>query len=415
MATTETTADWIPDYVPPEITWDGDYHAWAADSDDPFRKASELQGGPDILWVRKTGMGIGGTGGPGWILTRQALMREVLSDPEHFLSGESRMMSTIGLDWKLIPLEYNPPEHQLYRKVLEPFFAPAAINALEGAVRNACDELVEGFASRDGCEFISEFAEKFPSHIFLDLMGMPRERLPDFLAWERGMLRPDKPEQGPEAMLAIHDYLKQFLDEQSKEQTSPLMKGIFNTLYNEERPLTETEILSTAYLLYIGGLDTVFSTIGWIFWHLAQDRPLQDRLRDNPEEIPCAVEELLRAFGAASTGRVVAQNLEFHGVKMRAGDNVHCSLPLASRDPEAYDDPHTIDIDRDTMRHIAFGTGTHTCLGLRLARRELKIVLESLLPRFRNIRIPEGERYSFHTGSVFGVDRLPLEWERISD
>ena len=415
MATTQQTADWIPDHVPRELAWDGDYHAWAAKSDDPFRKAGELHEGPDILWVRKTGMGIGGSGGSGWLLTRQALMREVLSSPEDFLSGESRMMSTIGLDWRLIPLEYNPPEHQIYRKVLEPFFSPAAINALEGAVHNACNELVEGFASRDGCEFVSEFAEKFPSHIFLDLMGMPRERLGDFLAWERGMLRPEEPVHGVEAMLAIHDYLKEFLAVQREEQTSPLMKGIFSTRYNDERPLTDTEILSTAYLLYIGGLDTVFSTIGWIFRHLAQDQPLQDRLRDKPEEIPRAVEELLRAFGAASTGRTVARDLTFHGVEMRKGESVNCSLPLASRDPQAYDDPHQIDVDRDTMRHIAFGTGTHTCLGLRLARRELKIVLEELLARFRNIRIPAGETYRFHTGSVFGVDYLPLEWERIGD
>lgn len=415
MATTAQAADWIPDHVPPEIARDDHYHDWAAASDDPFRKVGELHDGPDILWFRNTGMGIGGMGGAGWIVTRQALMREILSSPNDFLSGESLMMSTIGLDWKLIPLEYNPPEHMMYRKVLEPFFSPAAINGLEDAVRAACDELVANFESRDGCEFVSEFAEKFPSHIFLDLMGMPRERLGDFLAWERGMLRPEKPQDGVDAMLAIHDYLQEFLAEQREEQTSPLMKGIFNTLYNEERPLTDTEILSTAYLLYIGGLDTVFSTIGWIFWHLAQDRPLQDRLRDNPEEIPRAVEELLRAFGAASTGRTVARDLTFHGVEMRKGESVNCSLPLASRDPQAYDDPHRVDIDRDTMRHIAFGTGTHTCLGLRLARRELKIVLESLLPRFANIRIPDGETYRFHTGSVFGVDYLPLEWERIGD
>jgi cytochrome P450 len=286
---------------------------------------------------------------------------------------------------------------------------------MDGAVRRACDELVEGFASRDGCEFVTEFAEKFPSHIFLDLMGMPRARLADFLAWERGMLRPENPAHGLESMLAVLDYLEEFVREQRENPTSPLMRGIVTALYNDERPLTETEILSTCYLLYIGGLDTVFSTIGWIFWHLSHERPLQDRLRSNPGEIPRAVEELLRAFGAASTGRVVKEDLEFHGVTMRAGDNVHCSLPLASRDPEMYDDPHRVDIDRDTMRHIAFGTGTHTCLGLRLARREIRIVLESLLPRFRNIRIPAGEEYSFHTGSVFGVDRLPLEWERIAE
>jgi cytochrome P450 len=108
----------------------------------------------------------------------------------------------------------------------------------------------------------------------------------------------------------------------------------------------------------------------------------------------------------------VREDYTFHGVRMRAGDVVQLSLPLTSRDPTVYERPHTVDIDR-TARHVAFGTGPHTCLGLRLAKREIRIVLESFLARFRNIRIPEGLRHEFHTGSVFGIDRLPLAWERL--
>ena len=122
------------------------------------------------------------------------------------------------------------------------------------------------------------------------------------------------------------------------------------------------------------------------------------------------MEELLRAFSAASSQRRVIKDLDFHGVPMRAGDVIQLSLPLASRDPQAYHDPHRIDIDRPA-RHVAFGTGPHTCLGLRLARREIRIVLESFLSRFHNIRLADGESYEFHTGSVFGVDRLHLEWD----
>jgi cytochrome P450 len=99
-------------------------------------------------------------------------------------------------------------------------------------------------------------------------------------------------------------------------------------------------------------------------------------------------------------------------VSMRAGDHVLLSLALAGRDPAAYDDPHLVDIDRP-VRHIAFGTGPHTCIGLRLAKREIRIVLESLLARFANIRMAEGARIAFHTSNVFGIDHLPLEWDRI--
>lgn len=400
-------ADWLPDHVPPELAWDADYYHFAADAQDPFRKVGELHAGPDLLWVRSVDRVQ-----PGWLPTRQALIREVLTDTDHFASGMSNMMGAIGIPWRLIPLEYDPPEQQLYRKALEPFFTPAAVNALDGAVRMACDELIEAFASQDGCEFCSEFAEKFPSHIFLDLMGMPRERLGDFLAWERGMLRLDMQDQQVPAMTAILEYLTEFVAGQRGNPTSDLMRGLFAARYNNERELTDAEILSFCYILYIGGLDTVYSTLGWIFWHLAQDVALQDRLREYPEQTAPAVEELLRAFSAASSQRRVIADFTFHGVPMKAGEVVQISLPLAARDPQAYDEPHRVDIDR-APRHLAFGTGPHTCIGLRLAKREIRIVLEAFVARFRNVRIAPGERHAFHTGNVFGVDRLPLVWERV--
>jgi len=414
MATTPQSVTPVPNHVPSDIVWDRDYDEFAAEKPDPFRHVGELHDGPDVLWVRGLNNGPQGRRS-GWLPTRYALIREVLTDTDHFASGgDEGMMSVIGADWKLIPLELDPPQQQQYRKVLEPFFSPASINALDASVREACDELIDNFDDPNGCEFASEFGEKFPSHIFLDLLGMPREKLPDFLRWERGMLRPEKPEQAVQAMTEIARYLETFITGQKNNPRSDLMKGIVSARFMGERPLTDTEMLSICYILYIGGLDTVYSTLGWIMWHVAQDKPLQDRLRDNPDDITKAVEELLRAYSAASTQRRVKRDMNFHGVEMRAGDIVQVSLPLAARDPQAYEDPHRVDIDRPT-RHIAFGTGPHTCLGLRLAKREIRIVLEAFLSRFRNIRIPAGEMHSFHTGNVFGIDRLPLEWDRIQD
>lgn len=397
----------IPDHVPAGLYWDRDYEAFAAEGADPFRKVGLLHEGPDILWASLIDRR-----NAGWIPTRNALIREVLTDHEHFSSENGQFMSAIGRDWRLIPLEYDPPQQQLYRKVLEPFFSPTSVNALDGAVRAACDELIADFNDTDSCEFIGEFAERFPSYIFLDLMGMPRERLKDFLGWERGMLRPSSPEQQVTAMTAILDYLEEFVREQTRAPTSALMRGIVSARFNNERPLTETEMLSVCYILYIGGLDTVYGTLGWIFWYLAQDASLQDRLRANPADMTAAIEELLRAFSAASSQRRVKYDFDFHGVHMRAGDRVLTSLPLAGRDPQAYDDPHTVDIERP-VRHIAFGTGPHTCLGLRLAKREIRIALEAFLSRFKSIRMVPGGNYTFHTGNVFGVDTLPLEWAQV--
>lgn len=413
MATLVKAQQDVPDHVPADRVWDHDFEAFATSGDDPFRKLGELHDGPEILWVRNLGPGLGG-GRAGWLLTRYALIREILSDTENFTScHETNLLSAIGIDWPLIPLELDQPQHTMYRKVLEPFFSPASINALDDAIRHACEELIAGFANKDACEFVGEFAEKFPSHIFLDLMGMPRAQLSVFLDWERNMLR-GKPDEMVAAMTSILDYLQKFIEEQNENPKSDLMKGIVSARLPDGRPLTTSEKVSICYLLYIGGLDTVYSTITWIFWHLAQDPALQQRLREHPEDTTRAAEELLRAFSAASTGRRAKRDLDFHGVQIRAGDRLIGLLSLASRDPEAYENPHVIDIDRKP-RHIAFGTGPHTCLGIRLAKREIKIVLETLLARFQNIRIPAGERHEFHVGSVFGLDRLPLQWDRLPE
>jgi cytochrome P450 len=205
-------------------------------------------------------------------------------------------------------------------------------------------------------------------------------------------------------------YLKGFLDQQRADPKTELMAGILAGQV-EDRPVNDAEILGMLALLYIGGLDTVHSALGWFVRHLASDPALQQRLRQNPDDIPRAIEELMRAYGITATHRRIAKDFTFHGVEMRAGEMVLLPAPLASRDPRAYDNPHVVDIDRNA-RHIFFGFGAHHCLGQHLARREIKIVFESFLERFDNIRIPAGAEVKHHTGSTWGLDRLPLAWER---
>lgn len=116
-------------------------------------------------------------------------------------------------------------------------------------------------------------------------------------------------------------------------------------------------------------------------------------------------------LGVVSLPRTVASDFTFHGVPFRKGGVVSLSTHVASRDFRAFEDPHKIDIDR-RARHLSFGTGQHSCIGIHLAKRELRVFLEAFLSRFRNIRIPEGETYEYHTAGVIGIDRLPLCWDR---
>ena len=116
------------------------------------------------------------------------------------------------------------------------------------------------------------------------------------------------------------------------------------------------EILGTWFLFYVAGLDTVYSTLGWVMHHLANDQPLQDRLRSNPQDIPKAVDEFTRAYAVAAPHRRVTEDFDFHGVRLHKNDVVLLPTYLASRDPRAYENPHKIDIDRGA-RSITFATG----------------------------------------------------------
>ena len=396
----------IPLHVPEELVWDHSFVGFAAELDDPYLAISRLHEGPGIVWSTDLQFGEAG-----WLVTSHAYVQEVFTDWEHF-SSDYRALEPLGIKWKFNPLEFDPPEHHYYRRILNPFFTPAKVKELDAPVKQACEALIAEFADRGSCEFISEFGEKFPSYVFLDLMGMPKEKLPDFLDWERSILRETDPRKRIEAMMSVLRYLEQFVQEQKINPTTDLLKGMVTARYRDERPLNDEELLGMCYLLYVGGLDTVYSVLGWIMRHLAGDQPLQERLRSHPKDIPRAVDEFLRAFAVATPTRRARSDFVFHGVQIRTGDIVKPSTPAAGRDPRVYENPHTVDIDRNP-RHISFATGPHFCLGMHLARRELVTVLEAFLSRFRNIRIPEGETYEYHTGGVFGVDRLPLMWDRI--
>jgi len=396
-----------PDHIPQELVWDHSYAEFTQELDDPFVAAGRLHDGPPLIWSRDAGLGF-----QGWIATRNEVFRDALSDPEVFSShrGNYPLSDLLGFDLKLTPIEYDPPQHTLYRRVLNPYFSPGALKRLDSEVHETCLSLVREFEDRGSCEFVGEFSSKFPAYVFLSLMGMPRELAPQFLEWERGLLHSADHAVRSAAARAIYQYIRGFADEQRSNPTTDLMRGIFSAEI-EGRPLTENEILGMIFVLYIGGLDTVNSTVGWIFRHLARDHALQDRLREHPEDIPLAVEEFTRAFSVASATRSVTRDIEFHGTSLRKGDSVVFSMTLATRDPRAYPDPHRIDIDRKRGQNLNFASGPHTCLGMHLARREIRIVLEALLPRLRNLRVSNGASSGFVSGLGFGLKSLPLAWD----
>jgi cytochrome P450 len=395
----------FPAHVPPALVWNQSYDAFTAQGHDPFVAVARLHQGPPLIWARDAAYGR-----PGWIATRFDLIAEVLMDHTCF-SGERKGMiaELVGEPVRLNPIEIDPPAHHGYRRNLNPQFTPKAVAGLEQAVRRTAEILIDRFAAAGRCDFIRDFAIPFPTHVFLDLLALPHDRAGEFLKWEEDLMRAPDPADRVAAARAIYVHLKAHKDAQLANPANALNAAITQGEF-AGRPLNHLEMMGMYYVLWVGGLDTVYSTLGWIMHHLATHPDDQTCLRANPERIPAAVEEFVRAFSVVTTHREITRDCTLQGITLKQGEEIHLPLSLANRDPSAFPDPHRIDLDRQP-RHIAFGFGfgPHNCLGVHLAKRELRIVIELFLKRYSAIRLAPGHPCRHHTGRTFGMDYLPLE------
>ena len=176
-------------------------------------------------------------------------------------------------------------------------------------------------------------------------------------------------------------------------------------------PIAVEKAIGICLLLLVGGLDTVATMMGQIMLFLANSPTHRQALVDDPKLIPTAIEELLRRFSLTNPARAVAQDIDFHGVAMRAGDMVMLSTPLGGVDPESYADPLTVDFTRKSTTKTTFGAGPHVCPGSMLARAEIRVLLEEWLSRIPDFSIDPDDAPRITTGVNITVDRLPLTWQ----
>lgn len=210
------TAERIPVSVPRGLVLEADFDALTAAGTDPWLAVSKLHEGPPVVWMTEANFCR-----PGWVLTRNDVINEAFVDWEHFSSERPGMIADmLGEPVRLNPIEIDPPRHHQYRKVLNPFFTPKAVKDFDDPVRQCCRELIAKFSKKGGCEFVDEFAVPFPSYVFLDLMGMPRDRLDDFIGWQDDLMRNPDSMQRVAVARSIYAYLKQHMLAQQENPTN---------------------------------------------------------------------------------------------------------------------------------------------------------------------------------------------------
>jgi cytochrome P450 len=336
----------------------------------------------------------------------------------------SQVEMKLGNVRPLIPLNVDPPKHASYRKLLDPLFAPKRMDEQEADITRRVNALIDTFIDEGGCNFSEQFADLFPTSVFLGLLGLPEEELPMFLRLRDGILHSEKAD--PDAMFdidkrravqdatgqEIYDYFDKIIELRQREPAEDIITR-FLTVEIEGERLSHDDILDICFLFLIAGLDTVTDSLTCFFAFLAQHPDHRRQIVDDPSVIPSAVEELLRWESPVAGGvpRMATRDLELpDGHRVKEGTAVMISYGAANVDPSGCDDPFAVRFDRAKNPHLAFGGGVHRCLGSHLARRELRVALREWHRRIPEYRIKPGHENLEYTPGLRFVKDLTLDW-----
>lgn len=395
-----------PAHVPPELVIDFPLAGHGKTTTaHPRSLLPDLMKGPPVIWAP----GAHHAGPGAWVPRRYEDFRQIYLDTEHFSSRDlAPFAKLVGEDWCLIPAEVDPPLHALHRLTLNPMLAPSRIAKLDDKIREYARAPLTALKSKGRCEFVADFAFEFPIRVFLELMGLPQERMAQFLEWEHAILRSTSVEPISAATRQITDYLTEVCEERRREPRNDLLTlGVQAEI--DGRKLTHDELTGFCFNLFIGGLDTVSTNMASHFRHLAERHDHQAYLRTNPDRISDALEEFMRAYASVTTSRRCVKETTISGVTIMPGDMVLLPTPLAAHDPEVFADPDVVDLDRKP-RHVSFATGPHVCIGIHLARREMRIAIEEALAILPEFSIEPGAEITSFLGGIIGPRELPLVW-----
>jgi cytochrome P450 len=317
----------------------------------------------------------------------------------------------------LLPQDLNGEPHAKLRRILNQFFAPSAVRRLEPMARAHCAALVEELQPAGSCDFVAQIAIRYPSDLFLALLGLPLSDGGFFLDWSEeyfGSLLAGDPARAVSAKRNIMGYFDEAVRARRKnprDAAEDLVSRLVEAQIDGE-PIAQGDILTICLTLMLAGLDTTRSALGFAYAHLARHPEDRQVIIDDPGLIPAAVEEFLRLYPLVfQVGREVQEDQRFDDLELHRGDVMWLGVGQANHDPRKYPDPDLFRVGRPgASQHFAFGAGPHRCLGMHLARLELKIMLEQWHQRIPHYRVEPGTSLT-ERGTQLTLTSLPLRWE----
>jgi cytochrome P450 len=394
---------------------------WATDFDvldphyiaDPFGIWDDLRSSCPIAHTDRRGSN--------WLPTRYEDVTAIAHDIEHFSSlkvavipvGEDDVDDAGGpaLEYGLPPISSDPPLHTWTRRLLLPWFSHRRVESYVALTRDLCQKLLGGFVDDGRADAAADYAQQIPVRVIAHILGVSSDMSDSFTGWVRDILEfGDDPERRTRGSEQLLNYFVSQLEFRRQSPGDDLLSELLHTEV-DGAPVPDSIVLGMAALVLIAGVDTTWSAIGSSLWHLATHPDDRERLVVEPDLLPTALEEFLRAYAPVTMARVVTGDVEFGGCPMKEGDKVLMNFPAANRDPEAFDHADAVLLDRAHNRHVAFGSGIHRCAGSNLARMELRVALEEWLAYIPKFTLEAGKEITWAGGQVRGPRVLPVVFQ----
>jgi cytochrome P450 len=311
---------------------------------------------------------------------------------------------------RLLPMDSDDPVHREWRRSMNALFTRPVMEAKRSEIRAIAEQLIDEFVADGKAELMARFCSPLPGEVFFQLIiDLP----PDDLTHLQHIVEATTDNSDPEAQYAaardLDAYVRRLVEERRAQPPTDDLIGRVVFAEIEGVPASLDDAVSVLTMVILGGLETTTNTLGGSLAHLAQDPELQERLRENPELVPAAVEEFLRLYGPTSyLTRYVTEDTQLAGISIKQGQRVALSFAAANRDPEVFGDPDDFRLDREHNRHYAFGIGPHRCMGSNLARLVLDEALKAVLARLREIQLAPGAVLAYRQAGVIALESVDV-------
>jgi cytochrome P450 len=345
-----------------------------------------------------------------YLPTRYEDVRAVAYDTEHF-SSRRVVVRNVRPEPPIPspPITADPPHHKFTKQLMLPPFTADEVAKLKPRAQAICSELIDKFIATGSCDAAQQYSRHVPVRVIAHMLGVPEDDGDLFIRWIHEILELGITDDAMlmKGIFAMSAYFAAQIEKRKTAPTSDLISTMMQARQNGE-PLSDQHVLGALRLLLIAGIDTTWSAIGAALWHLAKTPEDRRRLVNEPELMPVAIEEFLRAYSPVTMAREVVKETAINGCPIKPGNMMMLSFPAANRDPDVFPDADKVILDRKENRHAAFGLGIHRCVGSNLARMEMTVALEEFLKRIPEFSLNGEVKWS--EGTVRGPRQLPIKF-----